>query len=156
MKTENGIVINSRCIRNVLTRAGFHVKCPPYKTMTGKELLHYHIEAQIGAGGMGEVYQARDTKLGRAVAVKILPELFANDPERVARFEREAKLLASLNHSNIAALYGLEQSDGRHFLIMELVEGSTLSERISQGAVPIGEALKISLQILEALEAAHE
>src|SRR5262249_54444084 len=89
-------------------------------------------------------------KLGRSVAIKILPELFANDPERVARFEREAKLLASLNHSNIAALYGLEQSDGRHFLIMELVEGSTLSERISQGAAPIGQALKISLQILEA------
>ena len=124
--------------------------------MIGKELLHYRIETHLGAGGMGEVYQARDTKLGRAVAVKILPELFANDSERVARFEREAKLLASLNHSNIAALYGLEQSDGRHFLIMELVEGSTLSERISQGAVPIGEALKISLQILEALEAAHE
>jgi serine/threonine protein kinase len=110
--------------------------------MIGKGLLHYHIETHLGAGGMGEVYQARDTKLGRAVAVKILPELFANDPERVARFEREAKLLASLNHSNIAALYGLEQSDGRHFLVMELVEGSTLSERISKGPVPIAKPLR--------------
>jgi serine/threonine-protein kinase len=124
--------------------------------MIGKELLHYRIETHLGAGGMGEVYQARDTKLDRAVALKILPELFANDPERVARFEREAKLLASLNHSNIAALYGLEQSDGRHFLVMELVDGGTLSERISQGAVPVGDALRISLQILEALEAAHD
>jgi serine/threonine protein kinase len=83
--------------------------------MIGKELLHYHIEAQLGAGGMGEVFQARDTKLGRAVAVKILPEMFARDPERVSRFEREAKLLASLNHANIAALYGLEHADGKHF-----------------------------------------
>ena len=96
--------------------------------MIGKQLLHYHIETQLGAGGMGEVYQARDTKLGRGVAVKILPEIFAHDLERVARFEREAKLLAALNHSNIAALYGLEQVDGRHFLVMELVEGDTRNQ----------------------------
>src|SRR5262245_11553537 len=124
--------------------------------MIGKELLHYYIEAQIGAGGMGEVYQARDTKLGRAVAVKILPEIFARDSERVARFEREAKLLAALNHSNIASLYGLEQVDGRHFLVMELVEGDTLARKIANGPTPIEEALKIAHQVVEALEAAHE
>src|SRR5262245_30349248 len=124
--------------------------------MIGKELLHYHIEAQVGAGGMGEVYQARDTKLGRAVAVKILPEIFARDSERVARFDREAKLLAALNHSNIAALYGLEQVDGRHFLVMELVEGDTLARKIENGPTPVEEALKIAHQVVEALEAAHE
>src|SRR5262245_60059661 len=124
--------------------------------ITGKNLLHYHVQAQLGAGGMGEVYQAHDTKLGRDVAVKILPEMFAQDPERVARFEREARLLASLNHVNIAALYGLEQADGRHFLVMELVEGRTLAERIASGPIPVEEALKIALQITEALEAAHD
>ena len=105
---------------------------------------------------MGEVYQARDTRLGRSVAVKMLPEVFERDPERVARFEREAKLLASLNHPNIAALYGLEQSDGKHFLVMELVEGETLAERIRRGPLPVEEALQIAHQIAEALEAAHE
>jgi dipeptidyl aminopeptidase/acylaminoacyl peptidase len=124
--------------------------------MIGKQLLHYHIETQLGAGGMGEVYQARDTKLGRGVAVKILPEIFARDLERVARFEREAKLLAALNHSNIAALYGLEQVDGRHFLVMELVEGDTLASKIANGPTPVEEALKIAHQVAEALEAAHE
>jgi serine/threonine-protein kinase len=124
--------------------------------MIGKQLLQFLIEAQLGAGGMGEVYQARDTKLGRSVAVKILPELFASDPERIARFEREAKLLASLNHANIAALYGLEQADGKHFLVMELVEGDTLGQRIARGALPVEEALKMAHQIAEALEAAHE
>src|SRR5262245_56286876 len=124
--------------------------------ITGKDLLHYHIQAQLGAGGMGEVDQARDTKLGRDVAVKILPEMFAQDPERVARFEREARLLASLNHVNIAALYGLEQADGRHFLVMELVGGSTLAERIGSGRMPVEEALEIGDEITEALEAAHD
>ena len=124
--------------------------------MIGKDLLHYHVESHLGSGGMGEVFKARDTKLGRAVAVKILPEVFARDPERVSRFQREAKLLASLNHANIAALYGLEQADGKHFLIMELVEGETLGERIARGPIPVEEALKIALQIAEALEAAHD
>src|SRR5437762_2371717 len=101
--------------------------------MIGKQIAHYQIESQLGAGGMGEVYRARDTRLGRSVAVKTLPEIFARDPERIARFEREAKLLASLNHANIAALYGLEQADGQHFLVMELVEGETLAERIRRG-----------------------
>jgi serine/threonine-protein kinase len=122
----------------------------------GKELLHYQVEAHIGSGGMGDVFQARDTKLGRAVAMKILPEIFAQDRERVSRFEREAKMLASLNHANIAALYGLEQADGKHFLIMELVEGETLGQRIARGPIPVEEALKIALQIAEALEAAHD
>jgi eukaryotic-like serine/threonine-protein kinase len=123
--------------------------------MIGRELLHYQIEAKLGEGGMGEVYRARDTKLGRAVAVKILPEMFAQDPERIARFQREAKLLASLNHSNIAALYGLEQCAGRHFLVMELVDGDTLSVQIARGAMPIDETLKVACQIAQALEAAH-
>src|SRR5215475_7081830 len=124
--------------------------------MIGKAVAHFQIEARLGAGGMGEVYQARDTRLGRSVAVKMLPEVFARDADRVARFEREAKLLASLNHANIAALYGMEQADGKHFLVMELVEGETLAERITRGALPIEEALKIAHQIAEALEAAHE
>src|SRR2546428_12676133 len=124
--------------------------------MIGKQLLHYQVEAHLGSGGMGDVYLARDTKLGRAVAIKILPEIFARDPQRVSRFEREAKLLASLNHANIAALYGLEQAEGKHFLVMELVEGETLAEHIGRGPIPVEEALKIVLQITDALEAAHE
>ncbi len=124
--------------------------------MIGKAIAHYLLESRLGAGGIGEVYQARDTRLGRSVAVKMLPEVFERDPERVARFEREAKLLASLNHPNIAALYGLEQSDGKHFLVMELVEGETLAERIRRGPLPVEEALQIAHQIAEALEAAHE
>ena len=124
--------------------------------MIGKEIAHYRIEVLLGAGGMGEVYQARDTRLGRNVAVKMLPEIFARDADRVARFEREAKVLASLNHANIAALYGMEQADGKHFLVMELVEGETLAERIARGPIAAEEALKIAHQVAEALEAAHE
>jgi len=112
--------------------------------------------AQIGAGGMGEVYEARDTKLGRNVAIKVLPTAFVNDPERLSRFQREARMLAALNHPNIAQIYGLEHSDGVHFLIMELVPGETLAQRVKAGPVPIEEALKIAVQIAEALEAAHE
>jgi serine/threonine protein kinase len=124
--------------------------------MIGKSLVHYEISAQIGKGGMGEVYQAKDTKLGREVAIKVLPEEFALDTDRVARFQREAKLLASLNHPNIAAIYGLEESDGTHFLVMELIEGETLKDRIKSGTIPVEEALKLALQMAEALEAAHE
>ena len=123
---------------------------------TGTKLSHYEITSQIGKGGMGEVYQAKDTKLGRDVAIKVLPEEFAKDADRVARLQREAKLLASLNHPNIAAIYGLEESDGTNFLVMELVKGQTLDERIKSSAVPVEEALKLALQIAEALEAAHE
>ena len=124
---------------------------------TGTKLGSYEILAPIGAGGMGEVYQAHDTKLGRDVAIKVLPEAFAHDPERLSRFQREAKMLASLNHPNIATIYGLEQSNGTSDLVMELVSGETLAERVTQdGAVPIEEALAIAKQIAEALEAAHE
>ena len=123
----------------------------------GTRLGPYEIAAQIGAGGMGEVYQAHDTKLGRDVAIKVLPEAFAHDPERLSRFQREAKMLAALNHPNIATIYGLEQSNGTSYLVMELVSGETLQQRIlREGAVPIEEALAICKQITEALEAAHE
>jgi serine/threonine protein kinase/Tol biopolymer transport system component len=125
-------------------------------SMIGKSLHHYEITAEIGRGGMGEVYQAKDTKLGRDVAIKVLPEEFALDTDRVARFQREAKLLASLNHPNIAAIYGLEESEGTHFLVMELIEGDTLRDRIKAGPIPVEEALKLALQMAEALEAAHE
>jgi serine/threonine protein kinase len=124
--------------------------------MIGKTLAHYEIASLLGRGGMGEVYQAKDQKLGRDVAIKVLPEEFAKDADRVARFQREAKLLASLNHPNIASIYGLEESDGTHFLVLELVEGDTLSDRIKAGPIPVEEALKLALQIAEALEAAHE
>ncbi len=125
-------------------------------SMIGKSLIHYEITAEIGKGGMGEVYQAKDTKLGRDVAIKVLPKEFAMDHDRVARFQREAKLLASLNHPNIAAIYGLEESEGIQFLVMELIEGDTLRDRIKSGPIPVEEALKLALQMAEALEAAHE
>lgn len=123
---------------------------------TGNHLGPYEILSAIGAGGMGEVYRARDGKLGRDVAIKVLPEEFARDAERMARFQREAKLLASLNHPNIASIYGLEDSGATHALVMELVEGSTLADRIRQGPIPIDEALPIAKQIAEGLEYAHE
>ncbi len=116
----------------------------------------YEIVAPLGAGGMGEVYRARDTRLGRSVAVKVLPDAFLADPERIARFEREAKVLAALNHPHIAVLHGMEAADGRHFLVMELVEGETLAERLQRGRLDVEDALRIALQIADALEAAHE
>src|SRR5262249_36241198 len=122
-------------------------------SLVGRQLGSYQVRAKIGEGGMGEVYRARDTKLGRDVAVKILPAHFAPDPERLARFRREARVLASLNHPHIAAIYGMEESDGVHALVMELVPGETLAERLTAGPVPIGEALRICGQIAEALEA---
>jgi eukaryotic-like serine/threonine-protein kinase len=122
----------------------------------GARLASYEIIAPLGVGGMGEVWRARDLKLGRDVAVKILPELFARDPERLARFRREAHLLASLNHPHIGAIYGFEESNGREALILELVEGPTLADRIAQGPLPLDDALRIARQIAEALEAAHE
>jgi serine/threonine protein kinase len=124
--------------------------------MIGKTLGHYQITSQIGKGGMGEVFQAKDQKLGREVAIKVLPEEFAKDSDRVARFQREAKLLASLNHPNIAAIYGLEESGGTNFLVLELVEGETLAERLRRGPIPVEESMRLALQIAEALEAAHE
>jgi len=122
----------------------------------GQTLAHYQIKSQLGKGGMGEVYRAHDRKLGRDVAIKTLPPEFARDPDRVARFNREAKLLASLNHPNIAAIYGLEESGGTNFLVLELAEGQTLADRIKAGPIPIEESLNLALQIAEALEAAHE
>jgi serine/threonine protein kinase len=123
----------------------------------GTHLGGYEVVAQIGAGGMGEVYQAHDTKLGRDVAIKVLPEAFAHDPQRLSRFQREAKMLAALNHPNIATIYGLEQSGGTSYLVMELVSGETLAERVKrEGRVPVEEALAIAKQMAEALEAAHE
>ena len=123
---------------------------------TGTKLGSYEVVAQIGAGGMGEVYRAHDTKLARDVAIKVLPEAFAHDPERLSRFQREAKILASLNHPNIATIYGLEQANGTSYLVMELVSGETLAERVKAGPLPIEEALTVAKQIAEALEAAHE
>ncbi|MGH9740262.1 MAG: protein kinase domain-containing protein [Candidatus Acidiferrales bacterium] len=123
---------------------------------SGTKLGPYELIAPLGAGGMGEVYRARDTKLGRDVALKVLPEAFASDAERMARFQREAKLLASLNHTNIAAIYGLEDSGSTHALVMELVPGPTLAQRIKNGPLPMDEALRISRQMAEALEYAHE
>jgi eukaryotic-like serine/threonine-protein kinase len=122
----------------------------------GTKLGPYEIVSPLGAGGMGEVYRARDSKLGRDVALKVISEQFANDPERMARFEREAKVLASLNHPNIAHIYGLEDSGGVRALVMELVEGQTLAERIARGPIPLEETLSIAKQIAEALEYAHE
>ena len=122
----------------------------------GTRLGPYEIAAQIGAGGMGEVYRAHDTKLDRSVAIKILPDALAPDPDRLARFEREAKTLAALNHPNIAQIYGLEQAGGITGLVMELVDGPTLADRVAHGAMTVDEALPIARQIAEALEAAHE
>ena len=122
----------------------------------GTRIGAYEVVSPIGAGGMGEVYRARDSRLGRSVAIKVILESFATDADRIARFEREAKVLASINHPNIAALYGLEQVNGQHFLVMELVEGETLAERLQRGPLHIEETLRIAGQIAEALEAAHD
>jgi serine/threonine protein kinase len=122
----------------------------------GFRLGPYEIQSAIGKGGMGEVYRARDTKLQRDVAIKILPSQFAADPERLARFVREAQLLASLNHPHIGTIHGFEESGGLRALVLELVEGETLADRIARGPIPLDEALPIANQIAEALEAAHE
>jgi len=124
--------------------------------MIGNTLGHYRVGEPLGRGGMGEVYVADDLSLDRKVALKFLPDAFTGDPERMARFEREAKVLASLNHPNIAAIYGLEQAEAKRFIVMELVEGETLAQRLSKGPLPLDEALGICRQIAEGLEAAHE
>ncbi len=121
----------------------------------GTRLGAFEIVELIGAGGMGAVYRARDTTLGRDVAIKVLPETFANDAARLARFEREAKLLASMNHPGIATLHGLETHDGVRFIVMELVEGETLAELVARGPVPVGRARALFIQIADALAAAH-
>src|SRR5215510_4328067 len=122
----------------------------------GTQLSSYEITALLGKGGMGEVYRARDAKLKRDVAIKILPDEFSFDADRVSRFQREAEVLASLNHPNIAAIYDLREANGSRFLVLELVEGETLAERIARGPIPVEETLDIAKSICEALEAAHE
>ncbi len=125
-------------------------------SLVGQQIGYYKIHSLLGVGGMGEVYRAEDTKLEREVAIKVLPAEFTQDPERLARFQREAKLLASLNHPNIAAIYSLVVSDGLRFLLLELVEGETLAERVTKGALPVEETLEVCRQIAEGVEAAHE
>ena len=124
--------------------------------VSGTKLGPYEVLSPLGAGGMGEVWRARDSKLEREVAIKVLSEAMTRDKERVARFEREAKLLASLNHPNIAAIYGFDDANGTRFLVMEYVEGDTLAQRLKSGAFAVEDALDVAKQIAEALEAAHE
>src|SRR6187399_1264462 len=123
---------------------------------SGARIGPYEVLSLLGVGGMGEVYRARDAKLNRDVALKVVPGAFALDPDRLARFRREAQVLASLNHPHIGAIYGLEDSGDTHALVLELVEGDTLADRIARGPIPLDEALPIARQIGEALEAAHE
>ena len=122
----------------------------------GTRLGPYEVLSAIGVGGMGEVYRARDTRLSRDVAPKTLTSLFAADPDRLARFRREAQVLASLNHPHIAAIYGVEEVDGVRALVLELVDGPTLADRIANGPIPLDETISIGRQICDALEAAHE
>ena len=124
--------------------------------MLGKTISHYKVLEKISQVGMGEVYRAEDTNLSREVAIKVLPEQFTQDPQRLARFEREAKILASLNHPNIAAIHSFEYADGIHFLVLELVPGETLAEKVAKGPLPVEEALEVCRQIAEGVEAAHE
>jgi Tol biopolymer transport system component len=132
------------------------VSAPAPRLASGSSVGPYRIERLLDVGGMGEVYRARDPKLGRDVAIKILPHVFTNHPERLARFEREARMLAALNHPNVGAIYGLEEADGVRALVLELVEGETLADRIQRGPVPVTDALTIARQIADALDAAHE
>src|SRR5258705_8535975 len=122
----------------------------------GTKLGPYEIIAPLGACGMGEVFRARDARLGRDVAIKALPEIFATDPERLARFEREARLLASLNHPNVAGIHGIEEVGGHRYLVLEFVEGETLAERLSRGPLPVEEAMEVCRDIAAGVEAAHE
>jgi serine/threonine protein kinase len=124
--------------------------------VTNERIGGYRIVRKLGEGGMGVVYEAEDSKLERHVAIKTLSERFSEDPERIARLQREARTLASLQHPNVAFIFGLEEADDQHFLVMELVEGEDLVERLRRGALPLDEALQLSVQIAEGLEAAHE
>src|SRR5512144_748110 len=122
----------------------------------GSRLGSYEITSRLGAGGMGEVYRARDTRLQRDVAIKALPQEFAQDAERLARFQREARLLASLNHPNVAAIYGLEEVDGARYLVLEIVEGESLAQRLAAGPLPVEETLAVCAQIAAGVSAAHD
>ena len=149
---------------SAMVRGDAYARDQALSMMEGQRLGVYQVQALLGAGGMGEVYRARDTKLERDVAVKLLPHAFTSDPERLARFEREARILAALNHPNIGAIYGFEEAEGIRFLVLELVDGQTLADTLadvsrqrSQGpGLPIRDALSISRQIAEALDIAHE
>ena len=123
--------------------------------MLNTTIAHYKITAKIGKGGMGEVYRATDTKLDREVAIKVLPDEFAHYPKRLARFEREAKALARLNHANIGTIHGFEEHQGKRYLVLELIKGRTLGDRLQRGPLPMAEALEICQGIAEGLEAAH-
>src|SRR5262249_4262355 len=123
---------------------------------SGTRLGTYEVDELLGSGGMGDVYRARDLKLGREVAIKVLPEEFPRDASRVARFEREARMLAAVNHAAIAAIYGAEEDGASRYIVMELVEGDTLAERLSSGPMRIPDALRVALQVAEALEVAHD
>jgi serine/threonine protein kinase len=123
---------------------------------TGSRVGPYEVLAPLGAGGMGEVFRARDTRLGREVALKALPALLSNDPDRLARFEREARLLAALNHPNIAAIYGVEDDPSGRVLVLELAEGETLEARLAGGAMPVDDAVAVARAVADALESAHE
>src|SRR5215470_14524453 len=139
-------------------RSGSFLDSPAaaYGNLIGRSLGSYQVEGLLGVGGMGHVYRARDLKLKREVAIKMLPEEFSRDADRVKRFQREAEVLASLNHPNIANIYHLEEQNDSRYLVLELVEGETLAERIARGPIRIDEALPIARQIAEGLEAAHE
>src|SRR5213593_1390130 len=132
------------------------IRPDPMSVAIGSQLGTHEITALLGKGGMGEVYRARDTKLKREVAIKIMTDEFSSDADRVSRFQREAEVLASLNHPGIAGIYDLQEASGSRYLVLELVEGETLAERIARGPIPIEEVLDIAKNICEALEAAHE
>jgi eukaryotic-like serine/threonine-protein kinase len=141
---------------SALEAAGRAIAAEQSHSWVGRQVSHYRIVSRLGAGGMGEVYRARDTKLGREVAIKILPPHLTAEPERRAPLAREARLLATLNHSHIGAIYGLEESDGITALVLELVEGETLADRLTRGPLPLADSLALARQIADALDAAHE
>src|SRR5262249_9512188 len=128
----------------------------PTKPLIGRTIGRYYVASLLGAGGMGIVYRAHDTRLGRDVALKILPEDFSRDGDRLDRFEREARLLATLNHPNIGGIYDLNEFESIRYLVLEFIEGETLAARLQRGSIPVGEAMAICRQIAEALEVAHE
>ena len=146
-----------RFLESPIGELAAHVLADDHRaSLAGRQIGSYQILSLLGAGGMGDVYRARDTRLGRDVAIKVVADVFLSDPERLARFEREARVLATLNHPHIGAIYGLEEAGGVRGLVLELVEGATLAERLASGPLPVQEALSVARQIAEALEAAHE
>jgi serine/threonine protein kinase len=155
-QSESESFIESAAVEVAARLAANSMKANSTSSLVDRVVSHYRIVEKLASGGMGVVYRAKDSHLNRFVAVKVLPDIFTNDPERLARFDREAKLLASLNHPNIASIYGFEQAEGKRFIVMELIEGETLSDRVKQRPIPVEECLKLALQISEALETAHE